>query len=42
MLLHMHLNEQGLIDWHLWEVDSTTIHAAKASAGAKKKPVRKP
>ena len=42
MLLHMHLNEQGLIDWHLWEVDSTTVHAAKASAGAKKKQVHKP
>ena len=42
LLLHMNLNDQGLIDWHLWEVDSTTVHAAKASAGAKKKPARKP
>ena len=39
--LHLKLNEQGLIDWDLWEVDSTTIKASKAAAGAKKKPENK-
>ena len=39
--LHLKMNEQGLIDWDLWEVDSTTIKASKAAAGAKKKPVNK-
>lgn len=40
--MHLKLNEQGLIDWDLWEVDSTTVKAAKSAAGAKKKPVNKP
>jgi transposase len=39
--LHLKMNEQGLIDWNLWEVDSTTIKASKAAAGAKKKPENK-
>jgi hypothetical protein len=33
----MELNEQGLIDYSLWQVDSTTTRAHKSSAGAKKK-----
>lgn len=41
-LLHVKLNEQGLIDWDLWEVDSTTVKASKSAAGAKKKPANKP
>jgi transposase len=32
--LHLKLNEQGLIDFHLWQVDSTTIRAQKSAAGA--------
>ena len=28
------LNEQGLIDFDLWQVDSTTIRAHKSAAGA--------
>lgn len=39
--LHLKMNEKGLIDWYLWEIDSTTVKAAKAAAGAKKKQVRK-
>ena len=35
--LLLELNEQGLIDYTLWEVDSTTVRAHKSSAGAKKK-----
>jgi transposase len=35
--LQLKLNEQGLIDWQLWEIDSTMVKAAKAAAGAKKK-----
>ena len=41
-LLHLKLNEDGLIDWDLWEVDSTTVKASKSAAGAKKKPGNKP
>ena len=41
MFLHLKLNEQGLIDWNLWEIDSTTVKAAKSAAGAKKKPESK-
>ena len=41
MLLHLKLNKEGLIDWDLWEVDSTTIKASKSAAGAKKKPENK-
>jgi hypothetical protein len=32
--LHLQFNEQGLIDFDLWEVDSTTIRADKSAAGA--------
>ena len=41
-LLHLKLNKDGLIDWDLWEVNSTTMKAAKAAAGAKKKQTDKP
>lgn len=41
-LLHLKLNEEGLIDWDLWEIDSTTVKASKSAAGAKKKPGNKP
>jgi transposase len=32
--LQLELNEEGLIDYHLWEVDSTTVRAHKSAAGA--------
>ncbi len=32
--LLLRLNEQGLIDFELWQVDSTTIRAHKSAAGA--------
>jgi transposase len=32
--LMLKLNEQGLIDFDLWQVDSTTIRAHKSAAGA--------
>jgi hypothetical protein len=32
--LQVKLNEQGLIDFDLWQVDSTTIRAHKSAAGA--------
>lgn len=32
--LLLKLNEEGLIDFELWQVDSTTIRAHKAAAGA--------
>jgi len=32
--LLLKLNEQGLIDFDLWQVDSTTIRAHKSAAGA--------
>lgn len=38
----MQLNEKGLIDWGLWEVDSTVVKASKAASGAKKKPTGQP
>jgi transposase len=41
-VLHLKMNEQGLVDWDLWQIDSTTVKAAKAAAGAKKKRVNKP
>lgn len=41
-VLHLKMNEQGLIDWDLWEIDSTAVKASKAAAGAKKKLVNKP
>lgn len=41
-VLNMQLNEKGLIDWGLWEVDSTVVKASKAASGAKKKPTGQP
>ena len=35
--LQLQLNEAGLIDYHLWEIDSTTVRAHKSAAGAGKK-----
>ena len=35
--LQLQLNEEGLIDYHLWEVDSTTVRAHKSAAGAGEK-----
>jgi transposase len=35
--LQLQLNEEGLIDYHLWEVDSTTVRAHKSAAGAGRK-----
>lgn len=32
--LQLELNEAGLIDYELWEVDSTTVRAHKSGAGA--------
>jgi transposase len=32
--LQVQLNKQGLIDFHLWHVDSTTVRAHKSAAGA--------
>lgn len=32
--LQLELNEEGLIDYALWEVDSTTVRAHKSAAGA--------
>jgi transposase len=39
--LQLALNEQGLIDYSLWEVDSTTVRAHKSAAGAKKKQINR-
>lgn len=32
--LQVQLNEEGLIDFHLWHIDSTTVRAHKSAAGA--------
>ena len=32
--LQVKLNEQGLIDFDLWQVDSTTVRAHKSASGA--------
>jgi hypothetical protein len=32
--LQLELNERGLIDYELWEVDSTSVPAHKSAAGA--------
>jgi transposase len=37
-MLQVQLDEQGLIDWSRWNVDSTTVRASRSAAGAKKKP----
>jgi hypothetical protein len=34
--LQLHLNEDGLIDYALWEIDSTTVRAHKSAAGEKR------
>jgi transposase len=31
------LNAQGLLDWEQWWIDSTSIRASRAAAGARKK-----
>jgi transposase len=40
--LMLKLTEQGLIDFDLWQVDSTTIRAHKSAAGAGLKRGTKP
>lgn len=35
--LRMKLNEEKLLDWHIFGVDSSTVKTAKSAAGAKKK-----
>ena len=35
--LQLHLGEQGRIDTDLWCIDGTSVRAAKAAAGARKK-----
>ncbi len=39
--LQMKLDREGLLDWTLFGVDSTSIKASKAAAGARKKKNRK-
>ena len=36
------LDAQGLLDWEQWWVDSTSIRASRAAAGARKKGGQKP
>lgn len=36
--LQIRLDREGRIDWNLWCIDSTNIRAARAAAGASKKP----
>lgn len=40
--LQLELNEEGLIDYSLWEIDSTTVRAHKSAAGAGEKRGNKP
>ena len=35
--LHLKMDEEGLLDWSTWFVDSTTSRAHKSAAGARKK-----
>jgi transposase len=35
--LHVRLDEQGKIDWETWCVDTTTVRASRAAAGAGEK-----
>lgn len=35
--LQLQLNGEGLIDYHLWQVDSTTVRSHKSAAGAGEK-----
>ena len=39
--LQMKLDSQGLLDWSVFGVDSTSVKASKAAAGARKKKSRK-
>lgn len=36
-MLHIKLDEKGLIDWELWCVDGANVRAARAAGGADKK-----
>lgn len=36
-VLHIKLDQKGLIDWELWCVDGANVRAARAAAGANKK-----
>jgi transposase len=36
-MLHIKLDEKGLIDWELWCVDGANVRAARAAGGANKK-----
>jgi transposase len=40
--LQVHLNTQGLLELDTWFVDSTTVRASRAAAGAKKGAVMRP
>ena len=35
--LHLKMDEEGLLDWSTWFVDSTTSRAHRSAAGARKK-----
>ena len=35
--LRMRLNQEGLLDWSIFGIDSTTVKSTKAASGAKKK-----
>ena len=39
--LQLELNEQGLIDYELWEVDATLTRAHKSAAGARAPSVKR-
>ncbi len=39
--LELNENEEGLIDYELWQVDSTTVRAQKSAAGATELGVKK-
>ena len=38
--LHLKLDQDGLLDWSTWYVDSTTSRAHRSAAGARKKKPR--
>jgi transposase len=40
--LQVRLNAEGLLDFDAWLVDSTTVRASRAAAGAKKGAVMRP
>ena len=35
--LHLQLDEEGLLDWSTWHIDSTTSRAHRSAAGGRKK-----